>query len=263
VLRALVVLSAVLAACGSPSATTSHTQSSPSRVASATAAAAAATTGPLAGRIIGIDPGHNGRNYTDPSYLDRQVWNGREEEDCDTTGTETDGGYTEPRFNFRVATFLAADLRRDGARVVMTRNSNNGIGPCVNRRAHILDSAHAAVAIDIHADGGPPDGRGFAILEPVTDPVNHRIVRASARFGNVVRRELLAMTAMPESTYDGRDGITKRDDLAGLNLATQPKVLVECGNMRNARDARMLVSTEFQRHIAAAFAAAIVDYLRR
>src|SRR5689334_13534925 len=39
------------------------------------------TRHPLKGTIIGIDPGHNGRNYTDPSYLDRQVWNGREWED--------------------------------------------------------------------------------------------------------------------------------------------------------------------------------------
>lgn len=217
---------------------------------------------PLAGRVIGIDPGHNGRNYTDPAYLDRQVWNGREKEDCDTTGTSTDSGYTEALFNFRVATFLAADLRRDGARVVMTRHSNDGVGPCVTRRAHIINAAGADVAIDIHADGGPPSGRGFAILEPVRDRVNASVVRPSARFGRIVRREILAMTNMPTSSYDGVAGITHRDDLAGLNLATEPKVLVEAGNMRNARDARMLTSTRFQRRLAAAFLAAIVDYLR-
>jgi N-acetylmuramoyl-L-alanine amidase len=213
--------------------------------------------------VIGIDPGHNGRNYTDPAYLNHQVWNGREEEACDTTGTETNAGYTEPRFTWRVASYLAADLRRDGATVVMTRHNNRGIGPCVNRRARILDHARAAVALDIHADGGPASGRGFAILEPVKDKVNRRIVRPSAVLGRIVRRELLAMTAMPTSTYDGRNGITHRNDLAGLNLATQPKVLVECGNMRNAHDARLLTSAHFQQRIAAAFAAAIVRYLER
>jgi N-acetylmuramoyl-L-alanine amidase len=218
---------------------------------------------PLAGRVIGIDPGHNGRNYTDPTFLHRQVWNGREKEDCDTTGTETNAGYTEPKFTWRVAGFLAADLRRDGAKVVMTRHNNHGIGPCVNRRARILDHAHVAVAIDIHADGGPATGRGFAILEPVRDQVNHRIVGPSAVLGRIVRHELLAMTSMPTSTYDGRRGIAHRSDLAGLNLATQPKVLVECGNMRNARDAHLLTSTRFQRRVAASFAAAVVRYLAR
>ena len=217
---------------------------------------------PLTGRVVGIDPGHNGRNYADPSYIDRQVWNGRENEDCDTTGTATDGGYTEALFNFRVATFLAADLRADGAQVVMTRHSNNGVGPCITRRAHTINAAHADVAIDIHADGGPASGRGFTVLEPVRDRVNSATVAPSAVFGRGIRREILARTHMPVSTYDGTNGITHRDDLAGLNLATEPKVLVESGNMRNARDARMLGSTVFQHRLAAAFAAAIVDYLR-
>src|ERR1700691_608229 len=75
---------------------------------------------PLAGKVVGIDPGHNGRNYTDPTFIDHLIWNGREEETCDTTGTETDGGYTEAQFNWNVATFLATDLRSEGASVVLT-----------------------------------------------------------------------------------------------------------------------------------------------
>jgi N-acetylmuramoyl-L-alanine amidase len=79
--------------------------------------------------VVGIDPGHNGRNFTDPAYINRLIWNGREAETCNTTGTETDAGYTEALFNFSVATDLARDLRHDGARVVMTRSTNDGVGP--------------------------------------------------------------------------------------------------------------------------------------
>jgi N-acetylmuramoyl-L-alanine amidase len=217
---------------------------------------------PLAGRVIGIDPGHNGRNYTDPSYLNHQVWNGRAEEACDTTGTETNGGYTEPRFTWRVATFLRRDLRNKGATVVMTRRNNHGVGPCVNTRARILNRAHSIVAIDIHGDGGPASGRGFAILEPVADGPNDRIISASNRFGRVVRHAFLTRTAMPISTYDGVHGLAHRSDLAGLNLATQPKVLIECGNMRNAADARLMVSKRFQKRAARALAAAITYFVR-
>ena len=128
-------------------------------------AAANAPAKPLAGIIVGIDPGHNGGNFDDPSYINRLVWNGRERETCDTTGTETDSGYTEAQFNFHVATYLRDDLQRDGARVVMTRTSNTGVGPCVNTRAQIINRAHANVAIDIHADGGPASGRGFTVLD--------------------------------------------------------------------------------------------------
>ena len=217
---------------------------------------------PLAGKVVGIDPGHNGRNYADPGFINRLIWNGREQETCDTTGTSTDGGYTEARFNFNVARYLTRDLRAEGARVVLTRTNNNGVGPCVTTRAQILDRAHANVAIDIHADGGPPGGRGFAILEPVADGPNDRVVGSSKRFGADLRSVYRGATGMPVSTYDGSNGIAFRNDLAGLNLTTVPKVLIECGNMRNATDASLLVSARFQELAAKAMAEAITQFLR-
>ncbi len=216
---------------------------------------------PLAGQVVGIDPGHNGGNGSDPGYINHQIWNGRQWEACDTTGTQTDSGYPEPRFTFAVARFLRADLRRAGARVVMTRHGNDGAGPCVNRRAQLLNRAHPAVAIDIHADGGPSWGRGFSILEPVPDGPNDKVINASRAFGRDVRRAMLSHTTMPVSNYYGRDGIEPRDDLAGLNLATEPKILIECGNMRNAADAALLTSTRFQRQLARALTDAVLAYL--
>jgi N-acetylmuramoyl-L-alanine amidase len=215
----------------------------------------------LTGKIVGIDPGHNGGNFSDPAYINRPIWNGREEETCDTTGTQTAGGYTEARFNFNVARYLRADLEALGARVVMTRTNDHGVGPCVNRRARILDDAHANVAIDIHADGGPSWGRGFTVLEPIADGPNDHVIGTSERFGTDVRRALLQHTTMPESDYYGHDGVELRDDLAGLNLTTVPKVLVECGNMPNPTDAALLTSPRFQRKLAAALESAIVTFL--
>jgi N-acetylmuramoyl-L-alanine amidase len=220
-----------------------------------------APTMPLAGRIVGIDPGHNGHNYTDPAYLNHQIWNGRESEACDTTGTETDGGYTEALFNLQVAGFLRTDLRHDGASVVMTRTTNVGVGPCVTSRAQIINAGHANVAVDIHADGGPVSGRGFAILEPVADGPNDAVITSSGQLGADVRQAFLSGTSMPVSTYDGVNGIAQRDDLAGLNLTTVPKVLIECGNMRNATDAALLTSTAFQEQVARALEAAIIRFL--
>ena len=224
-------------------------------------AGARSTRLPLAGRVVGVDPGHNGRNYTDPGYIDHQIWNGREHENCDTTGTETDAGYTESRFNWNVARDLVADLRREGARIVMTRHSNDGIGPCVTRRAQIMNRAHVAVAISIHADGGPADGRGFAILEPVADGINNHSLDTSHRFARILRARFRAGTSMPISTYDGIDGLQPRDDLAGENLVREPYALIECGNMRNATDAALLTSPRWQHRAAAAIASAITRFL--
>ena len=217
---------------------------------------------PLAGKIVGIDPGHNGGNFTHPAAMARQIWNGRATEDCDTTGTETNAGYTEAQFTFRVARFLREDLVRAGARVVMTRHTNTGVGPCVDQRSRILNHGQAQVSIDIHGDGGPPSGRGFAILLPVPDGPNNHVIGSSARFGRDLKHAFLAGTRMPISNYDGVNGFQPRDDLAGLNLTTMPKVLIEVGNMRNATDAGMMISTRFQRRAAHAMAAAIITFLR-
>lgn len=216
---------------------------------------------PLAGRVVGIDPGHNGGNFTDPGYINQLIWNGRESETCDTTGTETASGFTEASFTFDVATDLRADLIAAGATVVMTRQGNTGVGPCVTTRAQILDNAHADVAIDIHADGGPTWGRGFTVLEPVADGPNDAVISSSLQFGSDVRAAMLRGTPMPESNYYGTDGLITRDDLAGLNLTTVPKVLIECGNMPNATDAWLLASPAFQQQLARAFTAAIVVFL--
>jgi N-acetylmuramoyl-L-alanine amidase len=216
---------------------------------------------PLAGRVVGIDPGHNGGNFSDPGYLDQLIWNGAESETCDTTGTEAADGFTEASFNFDVATYLKADLVAAGATVVMTRQSNSGVGPCVTTRAQIINSAHADVAVDIHADGGPTWGRGFTVLEPVADGPNDAVISSSAQFGADVRDAVLRDTPMPESNYDGTNGVTTRDDLAGLNLTSVPKVLVECGNMPNPTDAALLESPAFQQQVARAFTTAIMVFL--
>jgi N-acetylmuramoyl-L-alanine amidase len=230
-------------------------------VKAAPAPARAAGHPPLAGKVVGIDPGHNGLNYTSPAFLNRKVWNGREWEGCDTTGTRTAGGYTEARFNWNVAVYLRADLIRMGARVVMTRTGNHGLGPCVDTRSRILNRAHANVSIDIHADYGPLSGRGFTVLEPVADGPNNKVIGSSRRFGRDVHAMMLRDTAFRVSNYYGRGGYISRNDLAGLNLTTMPKVLIETGNMNNAADAALLVTPKVQRAIAAALAAAIARFL--
>jgi N-acetylmuramoyl-L-alanine amidase len=216
---------------------------------------------PLAGRVVGIDPGHNGGNFSDPGYINQLIWNGRESETCDTTGTETASGFTEASFNFDVASDLRADLVAAGAKVVMTRQDNTSVGPCVTTRAQILNNAHADVAIDIHADGGPAWGRGFTVLEPVADGPNDAVISPSLQFGADVRTAMLSSTSMPESNYYGAAGLITRDDLAGLNLTTVPKVLIECGNMPNSTDAGLLASPAFQQQLARAFTAAIMVFL--
>jgi N-acetylmuramoyl-L-alanine amidase len=209
---------------------------------------------PLAGKTIAIDPGHNGDNWAHPTVINRLVNAGGFMKACDTTGTETANGYTEAAYNFDVATRLARILRADGARVVMTRTSNDGVGPCINERAEIGNRAHANAAISIHADGGPVSGRGFDVIYKPDAPRSYRLALA-------VRKAFAAGTGEPYATYVGNHALDVRTDLGGLNLSTVPKVLIETANMKNPTDAARLESAAYRQREAEALARGIEAFV--
>lgn len=218
----------------------------------------------LAGATIAIDPGHNGRNWAHPAEINRLVDAGTLRKACDTTGTATASGYPEAAFTFDVAQRLRRILKGAGAKVVMTRPTNSGWGPCITERAAIGNRAQADAAISIHADGGPPAGRGFHVIYPPSiRGLTNDIAAESKCLALAMRDAYGAGTDLPRATYLGDSGLSVRSDLGGLNLSDVPKVFVETGNMRNAADARLLESGAFRQRIAQALAGGIERYLSR
>jgi N-acetylmuramoyl-L-alanine amidase len=225
--------------------------------------AAGAVEPSLQGRTVVIDPGHNGGNGRHAAEIARLVDAGTLRKACDTVGAQTSTGYTEAAHNLDVALRLAAVLRREGARVVLTRRTNSGWGPCITRRAAIGNRARADVAISIHADGGPAHGRGFHVIHPATvRGLTDDIAIPSHRLALAVRSAYRAGTDVPYATYTARAGLSRRSDLGGLNLSDVPKVFLEAGNMRNAVDARLLSSKRFRQRAAEAIAAGLAAFLR-
>jgi N-acetylmuramoyl-L-alanine amidase len=227
----------------------------------------AAAALPLAGATVAVDPGHNGANGAHPAQINRQVPAGAGgfRKACDTTGAQTnDGRLSEARFNLDVALRLQRRLQALGARVVLTRRTNDGVGPCINERAAIGNRAHADLALSIHADGGPPGGRGFHVIAPLARrAVAPAIVAPSLRFARILRARLDA-AGLPRSTYiGGGAGLVSRDDLGGLNLSRVPKAFVELGNMRNAADARLLERPAHRDRLALALERAVRRTLGR
>ena len=217
---------------------------------------------PLSGKVIAIDAGHNGGNAAHSAEINQLVDAGNGvTKACDTSGTASNDGYAEYEFTISVAKNLQALLQAQGATVVMVRNDSSGWGPCITQRAKVGNDASADIAISIHGDGNNSAGsRGFHVLVPQSTSANSSIVTPSNRFGTLLRDSFLA-TGMPVSNYLGTNGIMPRGDLGGLNLSTVPKVFIECGNMRNATDALMMRSEEFQQSAAAAIDAAILQFL--
>jgi N-acetylmuramoyl-L-alanine amidase len=246
---------------------TSGDGASPAASAPAFSGVAKSRRPPLAGKVVAVDPGHNGGNGAHPGAIARPVVayaNGRTKA-CDTVGTETnDGRLTESRFNLEVARDLAERLRALGARVVMTRRTNSGVGPCIDRRAAIGNRAEADAAISIHADGVDAAGaRGFDVIYPRRAQLVRRSIQRPSRRLALRLRGALVKAGISPANYVGKRGLDTRRNLGGLNLSTVPKVFAELGNMRSPREAAKLESARYRARLAGALAAGIKSYLRR
>jgi N-acetylmuramoyl-L-alanine amidase len=239
---------------GTPAPSSTATTTSPAATRTTAAATANRTL------VVVLDPGHNGGNAGAPAEINRQVPDGRGgTKACNTTGTATDAGYPEHAFTFDVARRVAGRLTARGIRVVLTRTDDRGVGPCVDVRGRAGERNGADAVVSIHADGAAPGGRGFHVA--YSDPPLNDVQRGPAHVLATDLRDSLRQGGFPPSTYIGRDGLSPRVDLAGLNLATRPTALVECANMRNPGEAAVVSSEAGRDRYAAAIADGILRFL--
>ena len=211
----------------------------------------------IAGMIVFLDPGHNGAN---DASLTKQVPTGRGgTKDCQASGTTTDDGFPEHTFNWDTVLLIRQMLTQLGVRTAMSRGNDNQVAACVDERAAMANALAPNAVVSIHADGGPATGRGFHVLYS-SPPLNQAQAGPSVQFARVMRDQLAA-AGIPPSTYIGTDGLNPRSDIAGLNLAQYPSILVECGNMKNPVDSALMESPEGRQKYAAAVVQGIAAFL--
>ena len=219
------------------------------------------TTTQVPAAVVVLDPGHNGGNADHPDEINRQVPAGRGRmKPCNTTGTATNAGYPEHEFTWDVTVRVRDILAAEGIQVILTRQDDTGVGPCVDERAAIGNRAGAAAVVSIHADGSTnASAHGFHVAYSAP-PLNDAQGEPSLRLATTMRDQLSG-AGFPTSTYIGSAGLSPRDDLSGLNLSERPAVLVECGNMRNATEAATFGSEDGRQSYAEAIAAGILTYV--
>lgn len=218
------------------------------------------TKGDLDGVVVVVDPGHNGANGSHSAEINRLVDAGGFKKACNTTGT-AEGGLTESRYNWETAQVLRDLLQARGARVVLTRTSDDGWGPCVDQRALTAQREQADVLVSIHADGADASASGFHVITPATGPTVTAANRdASAALAAAVRDALVAQGLSPATYVGGDRGVVQRDDIATVNRAGVPAVMLESGNMHNAGDFAVLNSEDGRRRIATALADAVAAF---
>ena len=209
----------------------------------------------LAGKTIVIDPGHsNGQHLTN------KVPDGRGgSKICNTSGTATNSGYPEHTANWKVALILQAELQEKGATVHLTKKDDHADKVCVDRRGQIPNEKHADAFLSIHANGSQSSApHGFFVMVS-NPPLNSAQGEPSRKLARAVSEGLRGAGLTP-STIFGADP-APRSDLATLNFAKVPAVMVELGEMRNPQDAQRLSSPQGQQQYASGLAKGLISFL--
>ncbi|MFI5629379.1 N-acetylmuramoyl-L-alanine amidase [Streptomyces sp. NPDC051664] len=256
-----------------PSVSPSRSAPAPDRTSASPPSASPSKTtggrasGPLSGKTVVIDPGHNPNNRLHTREISRQVDIGTTRKECDTTGTSTNSGYAEAQFTLDVSHRLRALLQAQGAKVILTYDNDRPYGPCVDERARIGNNAKADAVVSVHADGSGVGNRGFHVILPALvrggAADTSKIVDPSRDLGTRIAGLFVRATGSAPSNYvGGNTGLDTRSDLGGLNLSTVPKVFIECGNMRDPKDAALLTSAGWRQKAAQGIADGITSYFK-
>ena len=233
--------------------------------------------GLLPGHLVVVDPGHGGVDPGNP-------------------GLYFPSGVREKDVTLSVGTLVADALRRRGIRVLMTRTADTLIN-LRDRAPMCRDDCDLFLSVHVDAldprqrrDYGKVNGFHTIIIGEENTEDSRRIARMendAARYETptsgpnasaldfIVRdlqmnehlREAAQLAALVQQdlsrVHPGTDrGVTQSNQLAVLNTAHRPAILVELGYSTNRSDAHFMTSHAGQQQIADALADAVVSYLR-
>ncbi|HBU12222.1 MAG TPA: N-acetylmuramoyl-L-alanine amidase [Clostridiales bacterium] len=206
---------------------------------------------PLAGVLIGIDPGHQGKGNSRPEPIAPGAGETKASVSSGTAGVSS--GVDEHVVNLQVAQKLRRLLEEQGADVLMTRESADVDIPN-SERAQMMNEAGADLVLRIHCNG--TDNRstkGAFILVPsggYTEEIQEESTAAA--------KAILA--AFIEATGANDRGVSERSDQTGFNWSTVPVCNIEMGHMSNPEEDELLVSDAYQEKCARGLFEGILRY---
>jgi N-acetylmuramoyl-L-alanine amidase len=207
------------------------------------------------------------------------------------SGARGSGGLEEKQLVLDVARRLAAALRGDDLRVVMTRNDDTFVP--LEARTWVANDAHADLFVSIHANAAPdtevrgtetyflsveasdesaqrvaerenaafgaagklPISANDSFLALMGDLITGDYARDSDEFAKLVQHELAAT--------DRRARGVKQAPFVVLANVQMPAALVEIGFLTNPADEHQLASAEGRERVVQALARAIREFGRR
>lgn len=207
------------------------------------------------GRIIGIDPGHQG-SWVDMSALEPNAPGSSQMKARCTTGTT--GNYThleEYQLNLDVSLKLRSILESRGYQVVMTREDNDA-NISNAERAQKVANAGAEIYVRVHANSSDDTSVSGALTmcPSAENPYVGNLYGQSYLLSEVI------LNAYCEATGFGNRGVMITDTMTGINWSTIPVTIIEMGFMSNQSDDTTMADSSFQDRMAEGIANGIDAY---
>ena len=207
--------------------------------------------GRLAGLVIGIDPGHQGKGNSEKEAVAPGSSEMKAKVSSGTQGVST--RIPEYQVNLEVALMLRDALVSEGAEVVMTRETND-VDISNQERAILCNEAGCDLVLRIHCNGSENRSvTGMGMYVRATGACAEESYHAG---------ECLIDT-MSRKTGAKAQGIFKSDTYTGLNWSEVPCVMVEMGYMSNAEEDEKLCDSDYQALLVEGMVEGICNYFER
>lgn len=184
------------------------------------------STSSLSGVKICVDAGHGGI-------------------DGGTVGRDT----YEKTVNLQQAEKLAAELRKRGATVIMTRTTDTYLS--LEQRVQIADANQCDLFISVHYNSAGSDARPNGFQTYYNNPFSQPLAQAIQSQVNTVR---------PDTGWNLYNGPCPHYNFRVTRSKQRPSVLLECGYLSNPSDEAAAMNSAHQQKIAEAVAQGIVNY---
>lgn len=183
----------------------------------------------VANQVVVVDPGHGGID----------------------AGAMGPGGTPEHRVNLAISKYLAGFLKAGGAKVILTRQDDNvplgESGDDLVERVRLAGKVGADLFISVHCNAFDSRERGAQLFY---DPKSAEGKKLAESIQAEIKR-LLANT----------DRVPLSIDAFVLRTQKIPAVIVEVGFISNPEEEKLLADPHYQRRMAFAIYAGIVNYL--
>jgi len=207
------------------------------------------------GFVVCIDPGHQSRGNSAHEPIGPGASTTKAKVTGGTTGVAT--GIPEYQLTLDVGLMLQKELESRGYQVIMTRTSNN-VNISNSERAAVANNAGADAFIRIHANGGGASSQGaLTMCQTANNPFNANLYNESYALSQAVLKNFVAATGAKNL------GVSRVDNMSGINWCQVPVTIIEMGFMSNAAEDRNMADPSYRQKMVLGMANGIDEYLNR